>query len=113
MGLFKDKPSWQNPFYTLGEEIANSVTHGIGLILAVAGLVTLVTLALIYGDVWTVASFTIYGLSLIILYLASTLYHAVQHPKAKRIFRTLDHTSIYVFIAGCYTPVILTGTRTG
>ena len=111
MGLLKDKPSWQNPLYTLGEEIANSVTHGIGVALAVAGMITLVILAAIYGDTWQVVSFTIYGLSLIILYLASTLYHSVQHPQAKRIFRRLDHTSIYVLIAGTYTPFLLIGVR--
>lgn len=111
MGLFKDKPSWQDPFYTLGEEIANSVTHGVGAALAVAGMILLVVLAALYGDKWRVVSFTIYGLSLIILYLASTLYHGVQHPRAKRIFRRLDHTSIYVLIAGTYTPFLLISMR--
>ncbi len=111
MDLLKDKPSWKSPFYTLGEEIANSVTHGIGAALAVAGLTALVLLAVIYGDAWRVASFTIYGSSLIILYLGSTLYHSVQHPRAKRVFRTLDHTSIYVLIAGTYTPFLLIGSR--
>ncbi len=111
MRLLKDKPSWQNPFYTLGEEIANSVTHGIGVALAVAGLTSLVILAAIYGDTWRVVSFTIYGTSLIILYLASTLYHSVQHPKAKNVLRRLDHTSIYVLIAGTYTPFLLIGVR--
>ena len=111
LGLLKEKPSWQNPLYTLGEEIANSVTHGIGLALAVAGLTVLVVLSAIYGDAWRVVSFSIYGGSLIILYSASTLYHSVQHPKAKRIFRTLDHTSIYVLIAGTYTPFMLIAVR--
>jgi hemolysin III len=111
MNLLKDKPSWKSPFYTLGEEIANSVTHGIGAALAVAGLTALVLLAVIYGDAWRVASFAIYGSSLIILYLGSTLYHSVQHPRAKRVFRTLDHTSIYVLIAGTYTPFLLIGSR--
>lgn len=111
MGLLKDKPSWQDPFYTLGEEIANSVTHGVGTALAVAGLTSLVILAVIYGDTWRVVSFTIYGLSLIILYLASTLYHSVQHPQTKRVLRRLDHTSIYVLIAGTYTPFLLISMR--
>jgi len=111
MDLLKDKPSWQDPFYTLEEEIANSVTHGIGAALAVAGLTSLVLLAVIYGDAWRVVSFTIYGSSLIILYLGSTLYHSLQHPRAKRVFRTLDHTSIYVLIAGTYTPFLLIGAR--
>ena len=111
MGLLKDKPSWQNPFYTLGEEIANSVTHGVGVALAVAGLAVLVVLAAIYGDVWRVVSFTIYGSSLIILYSASTLYHSIQHPRAKRVLRTMDHASIYILIAGTYTPFMLIGVR--
>lgn len=111
MGLLKDKSSWQNPFYTIGEEIANSVTHGIGAALAVAGLAVLVVLAAIYGDAWRVVSFTIYGSSLIILYMASTLYHSVQHPKTKKVLRTFDHTSIYVLIAGTYTPFLLIAVR--
>jgi hemolysin III len=111
MGLLKDKPSWQNPFYTLSEEIANSVTHGIGAALAVAGLTVLVVLSVIYGDIWRVVSFTIYGSSLIILYSASTLYHSVKHPKSKQLLRILDHTSIYVLIAGTYTPFLLIGVR--
>ena len=111
MGLLQDKPSWQNPFYTLGEEIANSVTHGIGVALAVAGMTVLVVLSVIYGDAWRVVSFIIYGSSLIILYSASTLYHSVQHPKTKKVLRTLDHTSIYVLIAGTYTPFLLIGVR--
>ena len=78
MGLFHDKPSWQNPFYTLREEIANSVTHGIGVALSVVGLVTLIVLAMMYGDEWGVVSFTIFGASLLALYLASTLYHSTD-----------------------------------
>jgi len=95
----------------VGEEIANSVTHGIGAVLAVAGLTVLVVLAAIYGDTWRVVSFTIYGSSLIILYSASTLYHGVRHPKVKRVLRTFDHTSIYLLIAGTYTPFLLIAVR--
>lgn len=97
--------------YTLGEEIANSVTHGIGALLSVAGLTLLVVLAVIYGDVWRVVSFSIYGSSLVILYLASTLYHSFQHPKVKHVFRILDHASIYILIAGTYTPFLLVNLR--
>ena len=111
MGLLKDKPSWQNPFYTFGEEIANSVTHGVGVALAVAGLTVLVVLAALYGDSWRVVSFIIYGCSLLILYSASTLYHSIQHPRAKRVLRTMDHASIYILIAGTYTPFLLIGVR--
>jgi hemolysin III len=111
MGLLKDKPSWKNPFYTPGEEIANSVTHGIGAGLAIVGLVILVVLAAVYGNTWQVISFTIYGSSLIILYFASTLYHSIQRPRAKKLFRTFDHISIYVLIAGTYTPFLVIAVR--
>ncbi len=95
----------------MGEEIANSVTHGIGVGLSVAGMTILVVLAAIYGDVWRVVSFSIYGSSLVILYLASTLYHSFQNPRLKRIFRILDHAAIYVLIAGTYTPFTLVSLR--
>jgi hemolysin III len=101
----------QKVFYSLGEEIANSVTHGIGLGLSVAGMTILVVLAAIYGDIWRVVSFSIYGSSLIILYLASTLYHSFQKPEIKRVFRILDHASIYLLIAGTYTPFTLVSLR--
>lgn len=97
--------------YTIGEEIANSVTHGIGAGLSVAGLTLLVALAAIYGDVWRVVSFSIYGSSLILLYLASTLYHSIQHPKVKRVLRIFDHSAIYLLIAGTYTPFTLVSMR--
>jgi len=111
MRLFHDKPSWQNPFYTLREEIANSVTHGIGAALSAAGLVVLVILAYLYGDVWQVVGFTVFGASLLILYLASTLYHAIQHRPAKRILRKFDHAAVYLLIAGTYTPFLLISLR--
>ncbi len=111
MWLLKDKPDWQKPFYSVREEIIHSVTHGIGAALSVAGLTALVILAVIYGDVWRVISFSIYGSSLILLYLASTLYHSLQHPRAKAILRKFDHASIYVLIAGTYTPFLLVSLR--
>lgn len=97
--------------YTLGEEIANGITHGIGAMLSVAGLTVLVVLAAIYGDTWRIVSFSIYGTSLVLLYTASTLYHAIQHPDAKRIFRIMDHAAIYLLIAGTYTPITLVNMR--
>ena len=97
--------------YSLGEEIANSVTHGIGAALSVAGLVLLVVFASLYGDVWRVVSFSIYGSTLIILYLASTLYHSFPQPRVKRVFQILDHSSIYLLIAGTYTPITLVSMR--
>jgi hemolysin III len=94
-------------YYTRGEEIANSITHGIGAGLSVAGLVILVVFAAIRGDVWRIVSFSIYGATLIILYLASTLYHSLPGPRTKHIFQILDHSSIYLLIAGTYTPFAL------
>ena len=111
MGLFHDKPSWQNPFYTLREEIANSVTHGIGTALSAAGLIALIILALLYGDVYSVVGFTVFGASLLLLYLASTLYHAIQHRPAKRVLRKFDHAAVYLLIAGTYTPFLLISLR--
>lgn len=90
-----------------GEEIANSLTHGIGTALSVAALVILVRYASLYGDTRLVVSFSVYGATLIILYLASTLYHGIAADKPKQVFRMLDHTAIYLLIAGSYTPVTL------
>lgn len=88
-------------------EIANAVTHGIGALLAIAGLVILVVFASIYGNTWHVVSFSIYGSTLVLLYLSSTLYHSVQKPEPKRILRIIDHSAIYLLIAGTYTPFTL------
>ncbi len=111
MSIFHDKPSWQNPFYTIQEEIANSVTHGVGTGMAVVGLIVLIVLAAVYGDTRQIVSVSVYGGSLIILYLASTLYHSIQHPKAKKVLRIFDHASVYVLIAGTYTPFLILGIR--
>ncbi len=102
----KPKPEFQYP--GLGEEIANSVTHGLGAVLSVAALVLLVVFAALRGDAWRVVGFSIFGASLFALYLTSTLYHSFTHPKVKRFFRVLDHTMIFILIAGTYTPVTLT-----
>ncbi len=93
--------------YSLGEEIANAITHGIGAALSVAALVLLATFAALYGDVWRVVSVSIYGATLILLYLFSTLYHGIQHPRAKEVLRVLDHSAIFLLIAGTYTPLAL------
>lgn len=93
------------------EEVANTVTHGIGVGLSIAGLVLLVVRAALYGDVWQVVSFSIYGSSLILLYLASTLYHGFQSKRIKRILRIFDHSAIYLLIAGTYTPFVLIALR--
>ena len=94
-------------YYTLNEEIANAVTHGIGTALSIAGLTLLITLAALEHDPLRIASFAVYGMSLVLLHLASTLYHALRSPKAKRVFRIIDHCSIYILIAGTYTPFLL------
>jgi len=93
------------------EEIVNSITHGLGVVLSIAGLIVLVVLGAIHGNAWHVVSFSIYGSTLIILYLASTLYHSFQKPKLKRVFKILDHSAIYVLIAGTYTPFMLVNLR--
>ncbi len=96
---------------SLGEEIANSITHGIGALLSIAALVLLVVFASKYGDPWRIVSFSIYGSTLIILYLSSTLYHSLTNVRAKRFFKILDHSSIYLLIAGTYTPITLVSMR--
>lgn len=99
------------PRVHIGEEIANSITHGLGLLLSIAGLSVLVTLAAIRGTAWHVVACSVYGASLVLLYLASTLYHAIQAPRAKRVFRVMDHAAIYLLIAGTYTPFVLVTLR--
>jgi len=96
---------------TLGEEIANSIIHGIGAALSVAALVILVVLASRHSDAWRIVSFSIYGTTLILLYLSSTLYHSFVNSKIKRFFRILDHLTIYLLIAGSYTPITLVSMR--
>lgn len=97
--------------YSLGEEIANSITHGIGTALSVAALVLLVVFAIQNRDAWQIISFSIYGTSLIVLYLASTLYHAFTNEKVKHFFRLMDHSCIFLLIAGTYTPPTLIAMR--
>jgi len=101
----------RNTRYNQTEEMASSIIHGLGAGLAVAALALLVSLAGKIGDPWKVVSFSIYGGTLIMLYLSSTLYHAFHNPRIKRIFRHLDHCSIYLLIAGTYTPFTLVNLR--
>jgi hemolysin III len=96
---------------TIGEEIANSITHGLGAVLSTAALVILVVLASKRGDTWRIVSFSIYGATLILLYLSSTLYHSFVNPKVKNFFKILDHLAIYLLIAGSYTPITLVSMR--
>lgn len=93
------------------EEITNAILHGIGLGLAIAALVVLVVFARMYGEGRHVVAFSIYGSTLVILYLASTLYHSFPRGKVKDIFRVLDHACVYLLIAGTYTPLTLIALR--
>jgi hemolysin III len=103
----------REPLYTLGEEIAHAVTHGLGLALSVLGLVALVVAASLRGDVWHVIGCSVFGATLVLLYAASTLYHGIQSPRAKRILQRLDHAAIFLLIAGTYTPFTLVNLRGG
>jgi hemolysin III len=100
-------PKHRLPEYTLGEEIANSVTHGVGALLSLVGTAILLYRAARNGTTLHVISFAVYGSCLFLLHLSSTLYHALRPPQAKRVFRVFDHCSIYLLIAGTYTPFLL------
>jgi len=89
------------------EEIVNALTHGLGATAALAGGAVLITLAAIHGDRWQLVGAIVFGVCLLLLYLASTLYHAIQHPVAKGRLKVLDHCAIYLLIAGTYTPFTL------
>lgn len=95
------------PHYSPGEEIANSITHGIGLILSIAGLVVLMVFASLAGSLHHIISCVIFGITLILLYTTSTLYHSIQTPRTKSFLRRLDHSAIFLLIAGTYTPFTL------
>lgn len=97
----------------LREELANSLTHGFGAVLAIAGASVLLTLASLRGDAYTIISVGIYGATLVLLYLVSTFYHSFQSPRLKEIFRLVDHSAIYLLIAGSYTPFALVSLRGG
>ena len=94
-----------------GEEIANSITHGVGGLLAAAGLTVLVTVAALRGNAWHVVGCSVFGATMVLLYTSSTLYHAIRAPRAKRLFRRLDHAGIFLLIAGTYTPFTLVNLR--
>ena len=96
---------------TRGEEIANSITHGIAALLSIAGLVILLVVSTEAGNVWAVTSLSVFGTVLIILYVVSTLYHGISHAGAKRVLKILDHSSIYLLIAGSYTPIAMVSLR--
>jgi hemolysin III len=91
---------------TLSEEMANSISHGIGLALAITATPYLIVTAA-RGSAWNVVGVSVFAMSMVLLYLASTLYHAIPHDRAKKVFRVLDHGAIFVLIAGTYTPFTL------
>jgi hemolysin III len=92
--------------YSRSEEIANAVTHGIGAVLSIVALVLLIVFASLKGTAWHVVSFTIYGSAMLLLYTASTLVHSFREGKLKDVFEIMDHSCIYLFIAGTYTPIL-------
>lgn len=94
--------------YSRREELANAITHGIGAALAIAALVILIVNTSINGRAWDIVTYTIYGTTLVILYIMSTLYHSFTRPGVKRLFRKFDHMAILLLIAGTYTPYCYT-----
>lgn len=92
---------------SLGEEIANSISHGLGLVAAIVGTPFLILSAINYADVSFVVGVSIFSATMILLYLASTVYHAIPRGKAKYVFRVIDHSAVYLLIAGTYTPFML------
>jgi hemolysin III len=99
------------PQYSFGEEIANSVTHGAGVVLAIAGLAVLTAFAALHGDIWHIVACSIFGAALIICYTTSTLYHSIRVERVRRVLRALDHSAIFLLIAGTYTPFMLVNLR--
>ncbi|MDA0130561.1 hemolysin III family protein [Vibrio sp. MarTm2] len=99
--------------YSVKEEIANTITHALGMVLGIVGLILLLVKAIDHNaDALTITSMSIYGSSMIVLFLASTLYHAIPYQRAKRALKTFDHCAIYLLIAGSYTPFLLVSLRT-
>jgi hemolysin III len=93
--------------YSVGEEIAHALTHGLGVVLAIVGLTVMVARAALYGNNWHVAAASVFGATLVLMYSASTLYHSIPLPRAKKVLRIIDHSTIYFLIAGTYTPFTL------
>jgi len=102
-------PAWNTRWKR--HELANSLTHGAGLALSVAGCAVLVTLAALRGTAWHIVACSVYGGTLVCLYAASTMYHSVRSRRWKRFWRIVDHSSIYLLIAGTYTPFMLVNLR--
>jgi hemolysin III len=114
--IIKNSTAAVRPFYTIGEEIANSVLHGIGALAAITGLVffNLKNTGFLGGQRaanMDIVATVLFTATMIGMFLISTLYHAIQHQSVKSIFRKLDHSVIFIFIAGTYTPICLSGLR--
>ncbi|MBR9999925.1 MAG: hemolysin III family protein [Cyclobacteriaceae bacterium] len=101
----------RNEGYTPHEELANILTHGIGFVLSLAGSIMLINRAIVAGSEWHLVSYSIFGISLVLLYTSSVLYHALPGRHIKQILRKIDHSAIYVLIAGTYTPFLMTNLR--
>lgn len=99
------------PAYTPKEELANCITHAIGIFIGIAVLTLLVVFSSLHKSAWEVVSCAIYGVTFILLYLSSTLYHSIKNPRIKSIMKTVDHSAIYLLIAGTYTPYALAPLR--
>ena len=93
--------------YSFGEHLADAITHGLGALLAIIGLVVLVVRAALYGNTWLVVACSVFGATLVMMYVASTLYHSIPLPRARRVLRIIDHSLIFLLIAGTYTPFTL------
>jgi hemolysin III len=101
----------RDSIYSFGEELSHAITHGLGAVLAIVGLCILVVRAALYGNTWHVVACSIFGATLVMMYVASTLYHSIPLPKAKHVLRVIDHSLIYFLIAGTYTPFTLVTLR--
>ncbi|MCY7312796.1 MAG: hemolysin III family protein [Pseudoxanthomonas sp.] len=97
--------------HRIRHEIASALTHGLAAVAALAGSAVLITLAALHGDAWQLGASIVFGVTLLLLYVASTLYHSIQHPVAKGRLKVFDHCAIYLLIAGTYTPFTLIGLR--
>ena len=96
---------------TFGEELASSITHGIGAVLSIVALIVMLVQSVNRGDAWHIVACSIFGITLILAYLASTLYHALPQPEARALFRLFDHAAIFLLIAGSYTPFTMVTLR--
>lgn len=92
---------------TRAEEVANSLIHGVGLLLALGGVSVLITFGSLYGNAWHIVSFSVYSATLLIVFVISTIYHAIRSDRHKRWLQIVDHSAIYLLIAGTYTPFTL------